>query len=223
MKELVECKHDKITTTSLKISKHFGKRHQEVMRIVDKFENDEFKGQNFSPLKLEYRGQEFPAYEITQDGFLFLAMNLHGKRANEWKQDFIRAFRQMETALLKAQTNKSDIEWNETRAIGKSARREETDAIKRFVDYATEQGSKKAKYYYKHITNATYKALGLMAQKHPKLRDQMNIYEISQLLLAEKKAAGLLDKYMDMEVPYKNIYELVKEDLLKFSDAIMIK
>ena len=220
MKELVRCKYNKITTTSLIVAKHFGKRHIDVMRIIDKFEDNEFKGGNFSTLNLEYRGQAFTAYEITQDGFLFLAMNLQGKKANLWKQDFIKAFRNMETALIKSQTNKSDIQWNVSRALGKSARKDETDAIQRFVEYATQQGSKSAKFYYKHITNATYKALGLLAQKHPKLRDQMDVYETAQLILAEKRAADSLDRFMDMEVPYKKIYELVKDELLSYSKAM---
>ena len=222
MNDLVECKNKQITTTSLKISKYFGKVHKDVVKIINNFDDDEFKGGNFTPLKLEYRGQKFNAFKVTQDGFLLLAMGFTGKKAEKWKKNFIVAFREMEKSLLQTQTNKSDIEWNQTRLVGKQARLEETDTIKEFVDYATDQGSKSAQFYYKHITNATYKALGLMAQKNPKLRDAMDIYEISQLLLAEKLASNKIKEYMDLGRHYKDIYKSVQEDLINFANAIKL-
>jgi hypothetical protein len=125
--------------------------------------------------------------------------------------------------VLTSDENATDKTWLGQRDLGKIARREETDVIKEFVEYAKAQGSKKAGFYYKHITNATYKALGLMVQKKPKLRDFLNLYEVSELLLAERVAKNSLRKYMDLEREYHDIYNSVKDDLISFGSGLKIE
>lgn len=78
--------------------------------------------------------------------FSLVAMRFTSKKAREWQRKFNDAFYEMESALRKVKTNRSDIEWTSQRLIGKTARQEETDAIKLFVEYATEQGSKSAQF-----------------------------------------------------------------------------
>ena len=41
-------------------------------------------------------GRKLPAYRITRDGFVFLAMGFTGKEAAAWKEAYITAFNQME-------------------------------------------------------------------------------------------------------------------------------
>jgi len=149
-------------------------------------------------------------------------MRLTNQKAFEWQVKFNNAFYEMERRLLKVETNSSDVEWNSSRLIGKTARRDETDAIKDFVEYATKQGSKNANMYYIHVTNASYKALGLMSQRNPKLRDEMGIYELSELMLAERLAANQLKKYMDLGRDYKDIYTSVRDDLISFADSMKL-
>ena len=171
----------------------------------------------------EYRGNKYTAYLMNRDFFSILAMRFKGKKAFQWQAGFISAFNAMEQRILTADKNATDPTWLGQREQGKIARLEETDVIKEFVEYATNQGSTKAKFYYKHITNATYKALGLMVQSKPKLRDTMNLYEVSELLLAERVAKNAIKKYMDLGRGYKDIYNSVKDDLLSFGGALKLK
>ncbi len=159
---------------------------------------------------------------MNREFFSLLAMRFKGKEAFEWQVKFNHAFYEMERHILQTELNKQDVDFLNIRHVGKIERKVETDVIKQFVEYATEQGSKNAKFYYKHITNATYKALGLMFQKKPKLRDSLNIYEISELILAERLARQSLQKYMELERHYKDIYESVKEDLLRFATGMRL-
>jgi Rha family phage regulatory protein len=170
-----------------------------------------------------YRGTEYTPYIMNRDFFSFLVMRFKGKKAIEWQLKFIAAFNSMEERLLTADENATDKTWLGQREHGKIARKEETDVIQEFVEYATAQGSEKAKFYYKHITNATYKALGMMVQKKPKLRAVMNLYEISELLLAERVARDSLKKYMDMKRDYHDIYDSVKDDLINFGSGLRIE
>ena len=51
----------------------------------------------------------------------------------------------------------------------------------------------------------------------------MNLYEISELLLAERLARNSLKKYMAMERQYKDIYNSVKDDLLIFGTGLRLE
>jgi len=82
---------------------------------------------------------------------------------------FINAFSEMKN-IIQEHTNTS---WIEARETGKTERLAETDKIRQFVDYATEQGNTKAKYYYSLFTNMTYKALELVNCETP-IREILN-------------------------------------------------
>lgn len=91
-----------ITTTSLQIAEHFGKRHKNVMKAIANLEcSTEFNGLNFQPVEyLDAKGEKRPCYRITRDGFVFLAMGFTGKEAAQWKEAYITAFNKMEQELL---------------------------------------------------------------------------------------------------------------------------
>jgi len=221
MKEIVT---NKLTTTSLIVADHFGKIHRDVIRAIENLGcSDEFSLRNFAHSDFtNSRGKTYRGYTITRDGFAMLAMGFTGKKAMEWKEKFISAFNEMERRLLQAEANNDDPQWITQRKQSKLGRRLETDVIQQFVDYATGQGSENAKFYYKHITNASYKALGLIQHKQPKLRDTLDWMELSWLTSAEWVAKQSILKHMAAKEHYKTIFVLVRQDIERFADGLMI-
>ncbi|EAJ7029727.1 hypothetical protein YN78_09235, partial [Campylobacter coli] len=73
--------------------------------IRSKIRNKEiqnFNGRNFSPVKYrDAKGEMRPAYQLTKDGFSFIAMGLTGRKADKFKIAFINAFNEMEKLLQK--------------------------------------------------------------------------------------------------------------------------
>jgi len=132
------------------------------------------------------------------------------------------AFYAMEKKILQETLNKKSDIWLTTRQESKQIRHDTTDTIKDFVDYATNQGSTSASFYYKHITDATYKALGLITQRKPKLRDTLSLMELSHLTTAEYVAQRSIKKHMEDKIPYKKIYDFVKQDLITFADGLLL-
>ncbi len=233
--ELVEVKNHEIFCDSWMVARKFGIKHATVVRTVERIlpklgdfrvTNGDPNSANFHPkFKTElrhYRSKNYQAYLMNRDFFVLTMMRFDTKSARKWQGQFLAAFNKMESTLLKVKTNKSDIEWTSQRLIGKTARQEEANAIKLFVEYATKQGSESAQFYFKHITNASYKALGFMTQKYPKLRDEMNIYELSQLLLAERLVSVKLIEYIEMNRHYKDIYISIRDDLIAFANAVRL-
>jgi Rha family phage regulatory protein len=213
---------DNMTTTSLIIAEHFGKAHKNVLQAIDNLGcSEQFSRLNFQPSDfVNSRGKTYKGYVITRDGFSMLVMGFTGTKAMQWKEKFLAAFNAMEKALLK-QSN--DVDWKAARLQLKSVRQETTDAIKDFVTYATAQGSQNAKMYYANITNMEYKALGLLQQAKQtegNFRDTLDLLQISQLQLAETLASKAIQKGMQDELHYKEIYIYAKQKIEDFASSL---
>ena len=156
--QLVARHGKKATTTSMLIAEMFGKRHDNVVRdireLLASLPQQDLLIFEEKLLKDSY-GRLQPGYEINRDGFSLLAMGFTGKKALEWKVKFLRAFNLMEQTLL----NQQNLFWQEDRTGNKIARRHESAAIKEFIEYAKEQGSKNADKYFVNFTNMTYRIL----------------------------------------------------------------
>ena len=93
------------TTTSLAIAERFGKRHDNVIRDIEKLEcSEKFRFLNFEERLREVPGPKgivrtYRMYNITKDGFSFLVMGFSGKEAAAWKERYIEAFNAMDAAL----------------------------------------------------------------------------------------------------------------------------
>lgn len=223
--ELVKVNQNQTYADSRIVAEHFGKAHRDVLRAIDTLlENlKEADAQNCATLfkRKEWindLNRKYPYYEMTRDGFSLLVMGFTGKEALKWKLKYIEAFNLMEKALL----NKDNTEWITTRDQGRQIRKAETDVIKAFTEYAIKQGSEGAKFYYKHYTNATYKALQLMEHKKPKTRDTLDLLQLHQLILAEDVVTRTIKKEMEAGEHYKVIFEKCKVSLENFARGLML-
>ncbi|EAC1967923.1 peptidase [Escherichia coli] len=90
-------------TSSLAVANFFSKRHDDVLKKIRTLEcSASFTARNFSVSDYtDCTGRKLPCYQITRDGFAFLAMGFTGKRAAQFKEAYINAFNQMEKQLLK--------------------------------------------------------------------------------------------------------------------------
>ena len=223
MGSLVTLENGYVFTTSNLVGEEFGIMHKHILEKIESFK-DEISAVRFNQMYKEFdytnsRGRTYKSYKINRDGYMFLVMNISNKKANEKKLLFIDAFNAMEKMLLNHQNN----EWITTREQGKAIRKTETDVIKEFTDYATKQGSKGSQYYYKHYTNATYKALQLLENKKPKTRETLDLLQLHQLLLAEDVVTRTIKREMENGEHYKVIFEKCKTSLENFANGLMIK
>ncbi len=227
--QLVEVHKGEVLCDSQMVADKFDYRHPHVIKVIKKLVEvlSMIKGEEPGPLifietEREYRGQKFTVYLMDRRAFSLLSMRFTGIKALEWQMRFNDAFYLMEKQLLIEQLNKGNAHWVTQREHGKIARKDETDTIKEFVDYATAQGSSNAKFYYKHVTIACYRCLQLIESEKPKLRDTLDIMELNQLALAEHLAEKSLKKHMASGEHYKTIFTLVKIDLERFAEGLML-
>lgn len=98
-----------VRVDSLAVAKAFDKDHRNVLRDIDKLEcSDEFRALNYEPTTyLSSQGHKKRCYNMTRDGFTFLAMGYTGKKAAAFKEAYIKRFNEMEEfikCLLEART-----------------------------------------------------------------------------------------------------------------------
>lgn len=94
-------KSGKDVTTSLIVADVFGKEHKNVLRDIKELTcSREFRERNFALSSYKnLQGKEMPMYEITKDGFSFLAMGFTGEKAGEFKEKFIVEFNKRDSLL----------------------------------------------------------------------------------------------------------------------------
>ncbi|CAI2620116.1 hypothetical protein AKUH4B210M_09530 [Apilactobacillus kunkeei] len=107
MKNIVEIKNNQAVTDSVQVAKKFGKENSKVVRDIEKLLNAGSAKIGDTPmfLKSSYvhpqNKQTYKKYYMTKDGFTLLAFGFTGKKANEFKLDYIQAFNKMESYINK--------------------------------------------------------------------------------------------------------------------------
>lgn len=107
--------NDQALTNSLLVAKSFGKEHKHVLDSIRKlidgcaeisadpmFEETTYVN--------EQNGQTYPMYLMNRDGFTLLVMDFKGKRAMQFKLEYIKAFNSMEEQIKASQKPKSQLE-----------------------------------------------------------------------------------------------------------------
>lgn len=90
---------------SREVAERFGKRHDHLIRDIEKIKADLGSPQKWGHLfaESEWENQQnkqtYKEYLLTRDGFSLLVMGFTGKEALEWKLKYIDAFNKMESAL----------------------------------------------------------------------------------------------------------------------------
>lgn len=97
MKNLVTIQEAKAVTSSLQISQTFSKEHRHVLESIRNLVAENSAASSyFIESEYENRGKWYPMYVINRDGFTLLAMGFTGKKALQFKIDYINAFNRME-------------------------------------------------------------------------------------------------------------------------------
>jgi len=106
---LVELIDDQTITTSRAIANAFNREHRNVTQKIEKLNcSERFLTANFSAVPYQHNGNTYTEYQITRDGFTFLAMGFTGKRAAQFKEAYIEEFNRMESELRIKQEALSD-------------------------------------------------------------------------------------------------------------------
>jgi len=213
--DIVSIQHRRAITTSLKVAEVFNKSHKSVLRAIDNVMDecdDNFTRRNFAlSAYQDSTGRTLPMITMSRAGFTLIAMGFTGKAATAWKIKYIDAFDKMETAL----NQKHNYEWQQSRTANKAVRRNETDTIQAFIQYAINQGSNHAHTYYINLSRMACRAIG-----GGQARDVLDSMQLSFLTTAEHIIQQILTEGMTAGLPYKDIYQIAKDKVTALSKTL---
>lgn len=215
MEELVYLKNDEAVCSSLQVAEKFGKRHDNVMQSIRGLLKNEETHEMFKKSSYieEQNNQRYLMYLMNRDGFSLLVMGFTGKKALDWKLQYIKAFNQMESFIRE----KSTQTWVETRKYGKLTRKAETDTIQKLVEYAKEQGSGHSEMLYMTYSKLANKMAGV------KNRDEATVKQLNDLSLMENIILHEIDLGIMKGKHYKEIYKDCKNRLETVKDLAYLE
>lgn len=105
------------TTSSLLVAEKFGVLHKNVLQKIQNLGcSNQFTELNFQLSEyIDPTGRPLPCYEMTKNGFMFLAMRFTTPSATEWQEKFVEAFDWMAKKLAAIAARNSTTELNEMR------------------------------------------------------------------------------------------------------------
>ena len=138
----------------------------------------------------------------------------------DFKVKLVQEFYKMKKALEKIYSMKKTDVWVETRQNQKLARKDETDMIKKFVDYAISQGSQSANRYYGLITTMENKALFIINDKFKNLKEVLTPRQLMNSTVCNEIVINALEEGMEKGMFYKDIFQLAKQRVETFASVM---
>jgi Rha family phage regulatory protein len=225
---LVFIVHGKLCTDSLIIAHEFGRRHDNVMQLIEKRLNSKeekiraFYLLNFKEVDyVDQGGRTFKKYVMTHPGAGELIMSFQGDKATLVRIRFLDEFARMDRELKRLARNHSDAGWIEARANGKCIRSTLTSAVQSLERLAEQQGGKKVdsrtgqegRHYYETTTRMIYKELfgdGTLS----KVRERLDALHLTFLSICEESCAQEIERLCELGIDYHTIYAEAKKRVI---------
>jgi len=211
MTQLVKLIKEEPVTDTMVVAEGLNRIHKNTISLVRTYKN-EFEGLGTLAFETRKTGGRPTLVAVLNEAQVYFLFTLF-KNTPEvvgFKHRLVKEFMRMKKALLQLHKEKSTVEWEQARGKGKLVRKDVTDVIQDFVRYATQQGSQNAVRYYSNITKMENKALFILEQKYPNVREMLNHQQLSTLIVADKLVKDSLMEGMEKEMHYKDIYKLAK-------------
>ena len=178
--------------------------------------------ERFSDMSVNVKGCQFVTpsinndknahtYMYTERGIYEICRHSKQKMADsfyDWVYETIQSIKKNGYYIA----SEKDSRWLGIREESKKARRYETDQIKLFVEYAKEQGSRNADKYYMIFTKLINSKVGLQGGQ----RDYISQETLLELKSLETLVKMRIRKLMEKNVPYKQIYQDIKDMVQEF-------
>ncbi len=223
VKELVIVDGKVLYTTTRKIAAGCEVEHEAVLILARKYKED-LNDVGLSDLKSEsFKTGGRPGIEFIldeeQSTFLVTLMK-NSKIVVDFKKKLVKEFYRQRSYIINSEAMRRESSWIEERKKGKISRKESTDTIKIFIEYAIENGSKSASRYYGNFTRMQNGALFVLENKYKNVRDVLDGQQLSILNTCDQIVSKAIRDGLKEEMFYKDIYKKAKEDVLKFVDLV---
>lgn len=151
-------------------------------------------------------GQNRQAWFVKEDGLYELLMLNRTEQGRKFKKEVKKILKHLREngAYI---VHKKDDNWNKIRIDSKETRKEFTEILSRFVEYAKGQGSQNANRYYKIFTNLIRYKLSIPSYL---AKDSMSDEVLNVLNHYEFIVGRYILSQIEAKCPYKQVYKNCK-------------
>ena len=199
--------------SSASIASNIGVSHKSVKNLLRKHKK---RLESFGelPFKKALKGREKHVYLNENQACFLLTLSRNTDIVVGFKHALVKEFSRLKKEESRQAERRASIEWQQNRELGILTRKDLTDTIKLFVEYAKSQGSSGCNHYYTLVSKAIAKALGTEKRN---LESEQNLHILAT---CESIAARYLMTGMNDQLPYKTIYRGLIVDLNRFADMV---
>lgn len=222
--ELYQGKEARVSTFNIWAG--FGyKEHRTFKRLISKNMDSFLKyGQVFEALESasnKQRGGQDKSYFLNEEHFMLLVtVSKTTPESMLLKMRIIDEFFRMRKQIAQMASVKSSEEWQAKRIDGKAVYKQKTDVIKQFVEYCIAAGSKSANNYYTSLATMENKALFIIEQKYPNVREFLNVKQLGQIMVADQIIEKAMLEEMEKGTEYHDIFKICKDRVIQFSEIL---
>lgn len=167
------------------------------------------------------KGRFDESYFLNEEQFTLLVMLAKNTPESiDLKERIVNEFFRMRKQLSQMASVKSGDEWQAKRIDGKAVYKQKTDVIKQFVEYCENAGSKSARMYYTSLAQMENKALFIIDQKYPNVREVLNVKQLGQAMVADQIIEKAMIEEMEKGTEYHEIYKICKDRVIQFSEIL---
>jgi phage regulator Rha-like protein len=216
----VEIYEDEARSGSFLLAQGLDREHYIVVELIKKYREDFDDFGELPQRKLKSTGGRAAVeYMLDADQFMFLGTLLKNTtKVVAFKKEIIKQFKKARKQLELLSQHRQQPEYQITREAGKIVRREATDTMQEFMEYAKAQGSQNADRYYSNISKMLNSLLFIVEGRHKTLRNMLTVQQLMTVSSAEQIVAVGLKIGMANKKFYKDIYLDVKEKVQIFAD-----
>lgn len=190
-------------------------KHQTVVKLLKKYEKEILNHGSWSGFKIQSKGQKTEAFLNEDQAYLLMTFLRNSETVILFKSSLVKEYSKLRKRHEKLAESHAKLEYQQNRAMGKLHRRDLTDEIKPFVEYAKNKGSTGAHFLYTNITTWINKSCGLKSVKDA---DEVELANISS---ACDIAMSTINHGMENKECYKVIKQAIKSNLGSY--ALLIK
>jgi phage regulator Rha-like protein len=226
MDNLVILKNNEPLTTSLIVARELNRTHKSITNLIKQYKKDFEEMGKIGEFQMSQRkGNNAIYYYLNEEQLIFLITMLRPKKNENdlvlnVKKKMSKEFAMLRKWKLTQDIQKQNKEYIETRGKSKIGRKQQTDIIKDFIEYAKNQGSKSADKYYMIFSKMENAAFFILKEKFKNIREILNITQLSKIIVADMIVKQAIYEGMKEGMFYKDIFKLAKNRILDMSNNL---
>ncbi len=227
MESAVGIYNDEARAGSFIISEGFEREHFKVLRLIEKYKERFIRLDNkrlsksliIRRVPAKKAGRPIDEIMLNEAQSIFLGTLFRNTdRVLDFKEKLARDFVTLKTTLANVAAQQNQPKWIEKRVAGKVARLDETNEIKRFVQYCQDNGSTNAKTYYCNLTKMVNKTMYEFTGSFKNLRDVMTTRQLEDTYFHDNIVRRALSEGMAANMDYHDIYQMVKSRIMTLAE-----